>query len=129
MTAADHKKHIATPCQSCFDSPKKAEVVTFTTSFGVEVLPAAAQMHARLTQRQFGVFICLDILYTDPPQELLARGIRHFVFPTSWNNLPPMFTATQFQQVNRVSPSPLTGPGVVPNEQCNASGCQLWKFG
>ena len=77
-----HKKHIFSPFP-IFDTPDKAQVRYFDTNFGV----------------RFGIFICFDSLFPDPPLELHKLGIQHFVFPTSWTNVPPILTATQYQQV------------------------------
>eukprot|EP00056_Hartaetosiga_gracilis_P018602 m.11312 g.11312 ORF g.11312 m.11312 type:complete len:491 (-) comp6880_c0_seq1:27-1499(-) len=76
-----HKKHIFSPIY-VFDVPTPAEVKSFKTNFGVE----------------FGVFVCFDSLFPDPPLELVEKGLRHFVFPTSWTNVPPILPALPFQQ-------------------------------
>eukprot|EP00045_Choanoeca_perplexa_P016171 m.214190 g.214190 ORF g.214190 m.214190 type:complete len:493 (-) comp17187_c0_seq2:58-1536(-) len=76
-----HKKHIFSPFP-VFDVPTPAEVKSFDTDFGVE----------------FGIFICFDMLFPDPPLELIKQGLKHYVFPTSWVNVPPLLTATQYQQ-------------------------------
>eukprot|EP01147_Barroeca_monosierra_P010839 gene10839-2915_t len=81
VIARYHKKHIFTPFP-VFDTPKQAEVRYFDTTFGV----------------RFGIFICFDALFPDPPLELVKQGIAHFVFPTSWENIAPLLSATQFQQ-------------------------------
>ncbi|EGD75149.1 biotinidase [Salpingoeca rosetta] len=81
VIARYHKKHIFTPFP-VFDTPNVAEVRYFDTDFGV----------------RFGIFICFDSLFPDPPLELVKQGIKHFVFPTSWTNVPPILTATQYQQ-------------------------------
>ena len=56
--------------------------VSFNTSFGVE----------------FGVFVCYDMTFTSPAEQLVARGIRNFVFSTHWLNEFPLQTATMSQQ-------------------------------
>ncbi|XP_002075395.3 vanin-like protein 1 [Drosophila willistoni] len=59
------------------------ELSTFTTDFGVT----------------FGHFICFDILFFDPAQQLiLEQGITDFVFPTMWFSQLPYLTAVQYQQ-------------------------------
>ena len=65
-----------------FDTPPHSPHTVFTTSFGVS----------------FGTFTCLDILYCQPPLELVATGIRNFVFPTAWGNSFPFYTSIGFQQ-------------------------------
>jgi len=82
ILARYHKMHIFSLCPNCFDHPQTADHTTFTTSFGVE----------------FGAFICFDLLFKDPAAELVSRGVKHFVYPTSWLNVPPVITAVQFQQ-------------------------------
>lgn len=47
-----------------FDKPPTANVVTFTTSFGVT----------------FGLFICFDIAFPHPQSDLLALGVTHFPY-------------------------------------------------
>lgn len=47
-----------------FNPPPSLQVISFTTSFNVT----------------FGVFTCYDILFSDPSSELLAKGLRHFVY-------------------------------------------------
>jgi predicted amidohydrolase len=56
--------------------------VSFNTSFGVE----------------FGVFVCYDMTFSSPADQLAARGIRNFVFSTHWANEPPLQTAVASQQ-------------------------------
>lgn len=56
--------------------------VAFNASFGVE----------------FGVFICYDMAFTSPADQLVARGVRNFVFSTHWLNEAPLQTATASQQ-------------------------------
>ncbi|CAG7659394.1 unnamed protein product, partial [Allacma fusca] len=45
----------------------------------------------------FGVFICFDLLFEQPAKQLVANGITHFVFPTSWIDELPFLTAIQAQ--------------------------------
>ena len=42
-------------------------IITFYDRFGV----------------RFGVFVCFDMLFPDPPMTLLQLGISHFIFPVS----------------------------------------------
>lgn len=83
VVARYHKKHIFSPFP-VFDTPDKAQVRHFDTTFGV----------------RFGIFICFDSLFPDPPLELVRLGVQHYVFPTDWSNIPPILTATQYQQVS-----------------------------
>lgn len=52
------------------------EIVTFETDFNVT----------------FGHFICFDILFFTPVQELVEQGVRDFVFPTMWFSQLPFLT-------------------------------------
>lgn len=65
-----------------FDQPKHPEIKYYDTYFGV----------------RFGLFICFDMIFPHPGIDLLQLGIRHFTFPTAWTNVPPLVTATQYQQ-------------------------------
>lgn len=57
LIAVYHKSH---PYHIfCFDKPDPFDVVTFNTSFGVT----------------FGVFVCLDIAYSEPADALSKQGV------------------------------------------------------
>ncbi len=81
ILAVYHKFHLFHTFPT-LDRPKTPEVTSFKTSFGV----------------RFGMFICFDIQFDHPVQDLLNDGVRHFVYSTWWYNSPPIFTATMFQQ-------------------------------
>ncbi|BFG00159.1 vanin-like protein 3 [Drosophila madeirensis] len=60
-----------------------AELATFRTDFGVT----------------FGHFICFDMLFYTPAQELVDRlGIRHVIVTKMFNSELPFLTASQLQQ-------------------------------
>ena len=80
LIARYHKQHLYH--EGGFNTPEKCEKVTFTTSFGV----------------RFGVFTCFDILFSDPPLELVHDGVRNIVFPTAWLDALPLLAAVQYQQ-------------------------------
>lgn len=82
LLAKYHKTHLYGDESRIFDTPHPTPHVTFNTSFGVT----------------FGIFTCYDILYCDPPLELLNKGIRNFIFPTAWGNSYPFYTSVAFQQ-------------------------------
>lgn len=66
--------------EPAFDVPNTPEIVTFKTPFGT-----------------FGVFTCFDILFHDPPIELLQnKGVRNIVFPTAWFDALPHLSAVGF---------------------------------
>lgn len=60
--------------------PLKPDLTTFTTKQGVT----------------FGVFICFDILFDSPANELVRRGVRNFVMPTRWHSELPYLTGMYF---------------------------------
>ena len=82
LLAKYHKAHLYGVESEIFDTPHPTPHVVFNTSFGVT----------------FGTFTCYDILYCDPPLELLNMGVRNFVFPTAWGNSYPFYTSIAFQQ-------------------------------
>ena len=82
LIAKYHKTHLYNEENKIFDTPHPTPHVTFNTSFGVT----------------FGTFTCYDILYCDPPLELLNMGIRNFIFPTAWGNSFPFYTSIAIQQ-------------------------------
>ncbi|KAJ8306080.1 hypothetical protein KUTeg_016625 [Tegillarca granosa] len=66
--------------EPAFDVPNEPEIVTFETPFGL-----------------FGVFTCFDILFHDPPIELIQnKGVRNIVFPTAWFDALPHLSAVGF---------------------------------
>ncbi|XP_017016951.1 vanin-like protein 3 [Drosophila kikkawai] len=68
------------------------QLATFSTDFGVT----------------FGHFVCFDMLFYEPAQELVEQlGIRHVIVTKMFNSELPFLTASQFQQgwawANRVN--------------------------
>eukprot|EP01138_Halocafeteria_seosinensis_P015494 gb/GECG01015812.1/.p1 GENE.gb/GECG01015812.1/~~gb/GECG01015812.1/.p1 ORF type:complete len:569 (+),score=52.06 gb/GECG01015812.1/:1-1707(+) len=51
---------------------------------------------------RFGMFICFDIMFSDPPRELIQQDVKDIVYPTWWVNYPPFLTgnAVQFAFAN-----------------------------
>ena len=82
LLAKYHKTHLYAGESEIFNTPTPIPHITFNTSFGVT----------------FGTFTCYDILYCDPPLELVNEGVRNFVFPTAWGNFYPFYTSIGFQQ-------------------------------
>ena len=82
LLAKYHKTHLYSAEAAIFNVPDPTPHVSFQTSFGVT----------------FGTFTCFDILYCDPPLELVKMGVRNFVFPTAWGNSYPFYTSIAFQQ-------------------------------
>lgn len=81
LLAKYHKQHLYHEIQ--FNTPQKAEIVTFKTSFGVT----------------FGVFTCFDMLFYDPAIELVEKsGVRNIVFPTAWMDGFPILASVEYQQ-------------------------------
>ena len=66
-----------------FQSPPAADLVTFSTDFGV----------------QFGLFTCFDIMYHQPALQVHSqRGTSDFIYPTAWIDELPFLTAVQIQE-------------------------------
>lgn len=81
LIAKYHKQHLFHEKQ--FNTPQKAEIVVFNTSFGVT----------------FGVFTCFDMLFHDPAITLVEKyGVRNIVFPTAWMDGFPILASVEFQQ-------------------------------
>ncbi|XP_017055095.1 vanin-like protein 3 [Drosophila ficusphila] len=85
------------------------ELATFATDFGVT----------------FGHFICFDMLFYEPAQDLVERlGIRHVIVTKMFNSELPFLTASQFQQgwawANRVNV--LASGGSLPQAGISGSG-------
>ena len=80
LIAVYHKSHLFGEAPY-INQPAVPDVVNFTTSFGVT----------------FGMFICYDIEFAGPAAELVALGIRDFVYNTEWLN-SPIVSAPQVQQ-------------------------------
>lgn len=73
LIAKYHKQHLYDEEKEIFTAAGKDDPYrqsTFTTSFGVE----------------FSVFICYDILFGDPPLEMVNKGIKNFVYSAYWGN-------------------------------------------
>lgn len=68
--------------ESGITKPTTVDMSTFTTDFGVT----------------FGHFICFDLMFQEPALDLVAKGIKDFVFPTMWFSELPFLTAVQIQQ-------------------------------
>jgi pantetheine hydrolase len=64
MAAKYHKSHEWPGLKPAYDQPASPSRVTYKTSFGVE----------------FGLFICFDIMFKDPPVVLVDNGVRHFLY-------------------------------------------------
>ncbi|KAM9666618.1 pantetheinase-like isoform 1-T3 [Trichechus inunguis] len=79
LVARYHKQNIFMG-EDQFNSPKKAEVVTFNTTFG-----------------KFGIFTCFDILFHDPAVILVKDfHVDTILFPTAWMNVLPHLSAVEF---------------------------------
>lgn len=82
LVAKYHKRHNGGTFPILDEPREKAELSTFVSSFGVK----------------FGLFICYDMDFQEPAAGLYALGVRDFLFPTFWDNEPPMQTAAATQQ-------------------------------
>ena len=82
LLAKYHKTHLFAGEALVFDFPPSVEVVTFKVSFGVT----------------FGIFTCYDILFCDPPFELIQENVKNIIFPTYWGNEFPFYISIHLQQ-------------------------------
>ena len=82
LLAKYHKTHLYAAEHLVFDFPPTTEVVTFKVSFGIT----------------FGIFTCYDILFCNPPFELIQEGVKDIIFPTYWGNEFPFYIASHLQQ-------------------------------
>ena len=64
LVAKYHKSHEWPGLMPLYDQPSEPSRVTYNSSFGVE----------------FGLFICFDIMFQDPPVALVKNGVRHFLY-------------------------------------------------
>lgn len=81
LLAKYHKQNLYHEYQ--FNTPQKAEIVIFKTSFGIS----------------FGVFTCFDMLFHDPAITLVEKfGVRNIVFPTAWMDGFPILASVEYQQ-------------------------------
>jgi len=80
MVVKYHKSHLFGG-GAVFDQAA-AEAVSFMSDFGV----------------RFGIFICFDMMYTEPISQLLQEGVRDILFPSWWVNGVPTTDAVAAQQ-------------------------------
>jgi predicted amidohydrolase len=64
LVAKYHKSHEWPGLKVAYDQPMQPSRVTYMSKFGVE----------------FGLFICFDIMFEDPPKILRSSGIEHFLY-------------------------------------------------
>ena len=67
------KKHPFYTNEKLFDVIQGKELVTFTSSFGVE----------------FGIMICFDVCFQDPGVELVEKGITQIIYPVDQSIVGP----------------------------------------
>lgn len=70
VAAKYHKSHEFPSLKKAYDEYGVSEV-TYKSSFGVE----------------FGLFICYDIMFEDPPKVLRSKGITNFLYAVSQGNI------------------------------------------
>ncbi len=67
-----HKSHEIKGLQDAgYNVPQTPSQVTYRSDFGVE----------------FGVFVCFDIMFEDPPKKLRERGVEHFLYPVEQGSI------------------------------------------
>lgn len=71
VAAKYHKSHEFPGLRKAYDEVPSPSEVTYKSSFGVE----------------FGLFICYDIMWEDPPKVLRNRGITNFLYAVSQGNI------------------------------------------
>jgi len=69
IIAKYYKYHEWIAFLDAIDTPKEVPLVTFTTNFGVK----------------FGIFVCFDIFFPSPALDLVAMGVKHFVYSVAMN--------------------------------------------
>ena len=82
LIAKYHKQNLYSLEKEYFDAGESSSCVTFDTSFGVT----------------FGTFTCFDLLYDEPGNCLLKKGVKNFVLPTAWGNNFPFYVSLGVQQ-------------------------------
>lgn len=93
----------------------KPDLSTFTTDFGVT----------------FAHFICFDLNFYSPAQQLADEGITDFIYPTYWFQEFPFQTALQLHQgwAHANDVNFLSAGGSFPFTQTTGSGIFAGKFG
>jgi pantetheine hydrolase len=71
IVAKYHKSHEWPAFKAFYDEPLQPSQISYSSSFGVE----------------FGLFICFDIVFEDPPKVLLQNGITHFLYAVAQGDL------------------------------------------
>ncbi|XP_070702085.1 biotinidase [Pempheris klunzingeri] len=80
LVARYHKHNLY--YEEAFDTPPQPEIITFDTPFA----------------GRFGLMICFDMLFHEPPITLVEKGVRQLIFPTAWMNQLPLLDTIQFQR-------------------------------
>ncbi|KAL5275608.1 BTD family protein [Megaselia abdita] len=91
------------------------ETQTFTTDFGVT----------------FGHFICFDLMFYSPAQELVDSGVTDFIYPTYWFQEFPFLTALQLHQgwAHGNNVNFLSAGGSFPSKRNTGSGIFAGEYG
>lgn len=85
--------------QAGYDQPPTPSHVTYRSSFGVE----------------FGLFICYDIMFQDPPKVLRSQGIQHFLYAVKQGDAGEKTLITQWSKSNQATlVSANLGAGATP---------------
>ena len=82
LIAKYYKQHLFSLESLTFNTSNNYRYITFTASFGVE----------------FSVFICYDVLFCDPPLDVVNKGIQNFVYSTYWGNRYPHYMSVSVRQ-------------------------------
>ena len=84
LIAKYHKQHLF---------KKEAEIFTVPTDNTYRYTIFRTKFHV-----EFSVFICYDILFCDPPLEMVKRGIKNFVYSAYWGNKYPHYMSNSVRQ-------------------------------
>ena len=77
-----YKQHLFAMESQVFNTSDSYRYITFQVSFGIE----------------FSVFICYDVLFCDPPLDMVNKGIKNFVYSTYWGNRYPHYMSVSVRQ-------------------------------
>lgn len=87
LAAKYHKSHEWPGLKPLYDQPAQPSQITYKSSFGVE----------------FGLFICFDIMFRDPPLVLVNSGVKHFLYAVKQGLIGEDTLISGFSSRNKVT--------------------------
>lgn len=87
LRAKYHKSHEWPGLKPPYDQPEEPSQVTYTSSWGV----------------QFGIFTCFDIMWENPPVELVKQGVKHFLYPVQQGEIGERTIISSWSERNDVT--------------------------